>query len=106
MSNEACFFYVLKGQNEVISSDGKYIVAKNQSILMKCGNYYGKGSASEEEEYYEAVAIHFYPEVLQKVYENDLPKFITEDRENNRVASKLDEDALLKRYIDGIIFYF
>lgn len=106
MSEEACLFYVIKGQNKIVSSDDLETLRNNQSILMKCGNYISTAIKEEDEEYYEAVAVHFYPEVLQKVYENDLPKFLTENKENNRAASKLDEDALFKRYIDGIIFYF
>lgn len=67
MTEEACFFYVIKGENHIVSTDGKETLKKNQSILMKCGNYFSSAIKEEDEEYYEAVAVHFDPEVMQKI---------------------------------------
>jgi hypothetical protein len=34
---------------------------------MKCGNYFSSAIKEEDEEYYEAVSVHFDPEVMQKI---------------------------------------
>jgi len=54
------------------------------------------------------VAVHFYPEVLKKVYEKEIPEFLKHPKPyiGREVAAKVPDDILLQKYIESILFYF
>ena len=106
MPDEACFLYILKGEYNSISETKQVKVEEQESLLMKCGNYTCNMLASQHSETYQALAVHFYPDVLQKVYENGLPEFLTDQIPSNIEMSKLNGDALIHQYIEGVLFYF
>ena len=76
MHEEACFLYIQRGSYHSISEEEMLEVMEGESILMKCGNYLGKMLSHHEDRKYAAVAIHFYPEVMKKVYEDAPPLFL------------------------------
>ncbi len=108
MPNEACFLYILKGANGTLSSKDSVIVREREALLMKCDNYLFRMLPSDNEQIYEAVAVHLYPDVLKKVFQNNLPDFLKEDRKASSpdVMLKLKVDVLLEKYFDSILFYF
>jgi len=108
LDNEACFLYVLEGSNNHYSEEGHIYYNKDEAVLMKCGNFIfdvfpdkdtGKGSF---------VAIHFYPEVLKKIYEHDIPDFLKSKKQVpfNSNMTLVKSRLLIKKYIEGLIFYF
>lgn len=106
MPNEACFLYLLKGEYDSISEAGSIRIGAEESLLMKCGNYTCNMLPSKSSDKYQALAIHFYPEILLKIYENKLPNFLKNKEVSDLNMSKLNSDILIKKYIEGILFYF
>ena len=106
MPNEACFLYIMKGEYESVSEVEKVKAEAEESLLMKCGNYTSRMLPSKSSETYQALAVHFYPEVLLKIYENNLPDFLKETKYSDAHMTKLNSDALIHKYIEGILFYF
>lgn len=106
MHDEACFLYIIKGEYDSISETEKLKVNAEESVLMKCGNYSCNMLPSKSSEEYQALAVHFHPEVLQKVYENKLPNFLKNRQPSDIGMSKLQSDILVKKYIESILFYF
>jgi AraC-like DNA-binding protein len=106
MPNEACFLYIIKGEYHSISETERLRIKAEESILMKCGNYTGNMLSSESSETYQALAVHFYPEILLKIYENKLPNFLKEKVPSETGMSKLNSDILIQKYIEGILVYF
>lgn len=106
MPNEACFLYVLKGEYDSISETERLRIEAEESLLMKCGNYTCNMLPSETSDTYQALAVHFHPDILLKIYENKLPNFLTEKRVLDTGMSKLNSDILIRKYIEGILFYF
>jgi len=108
MPNEACFHYIIEGAGVTVSEIEKLEIPAKESVLMKCGNYITRMLNSTDFPRYFAVAIHFHPEVLKKVYENDLPKFLLDGSKNIPAAGmvKIKSDNLFLKYIEGILFYF
>lgn len=108
MSNEACFLYIIDGEYNSISEREQLRVKTDESVLMKCGNYLSQMFVSKVSKKYEAIAIHFYPEILKKVYENKVPNFLKEPKENpdNIGMKKINNEILISKYIEGILFYF
>ena len=106
MPNEACFLYIMKGAYESVSEIEKVKVEAEESLLMKCGNYTSRMLPAKSSDTYQALAIHFYPEVLLKIYENKLPDFLKETKNSDTHMTKLNSDVLIHKYIEGILFYF
>jgi len=108
MHNEACFLFIIEGEGVSISEVEKLEIPSKESVLMKCGNYIAKMLPTFTSNTYQAVAVHFHPEVLKKVYENDLPKFLINQLkpESKTGMVKIKSDKLLMKYIDSILFYF
>ncbi|SEL49337.1 transcriptional regulator, AraC family [Aquimarina amphilecti] len=106
MPNEACFLYILKGEYDSISETERLRIEAQESLLMKCGNYTCNMHPSKESDTYQALAVHFYPEILMKVYENKLPDFLTQKLSLDIGMSKVNSDILIQKYIEGILFYF
>lgn len=108
MPNEACFLYVLNGEQQTVSPTDKLKLKAKDAILMKCGMYFTEWLSSEEYEQCEAIAVHLYPEVLKKVYENEIPDFVKQYRkvENSSTMYRVSGDELIDNYIQSLIFYF
>ncbi|WP_350287351.1 AraC family transcriptional regulator [uncultured Croceitalea sp.] len=106
MPNEACFLYIIQGGYDSISASERLHVKAEEAVLMKCGNYLSNMVKSKSSDHYQALAVHFYPEVLLKVYENKLPSFLKEKKESKIDMYKFNSDVLIKKYIESILFYF
>ncbi|AXT54485.1 helix-turn-helix transcriptional regulator [Aquimarina sp. MMG015] len=106
MPNEACFLYILKGEYDSISETERLKIEAQESLLMKCGNYTCNMRSSEVSDTYQALAVHFYPDILMKIYEDKLPDFLTQKLPLDIGMSKLNSDILIRKYIEGILFYF
>lgn len=107
MSNEACFLHIREGGYNSISEDEFLTVKKGQSVLMKCGNYLSQMIANEQTGMYQAIAVHFHPDVLKKIYNNDLPSFLTAKKKNDYSNMALVyASTAIDKYIEDILFYF
>lgn len=106
MPDEACFLYVIEGTYDSTSEQEQIRIQADESVLMKCGNYLSDMVPTPDTEQYQAVAVHFYPEVLLKIYENKLPDFLKKNDAPTTGMAKLNSDILIKKYIDGLLFYF
>lgn len=107
MHNEACFLYTRNGQSTLHSATETYPLSANEGVIMKCGNYLNNWATSLDDEPYEAVAVHFYPDVLKQVYKDELPSFLKSQKAKNPVyIEKVKVDAMVSQYIDSLIFYF
>ncbi len=108
MPNEACFIYVIDGNLDVFSAIDRTNVCSEEAVLMKCGNYIGQFSRRKKAANYHAIVVHFYPEILRKIYRNDLPSFLKKPLKNTTKSGMATVKAgeLLKKYIDSMLFYF
>ena len=108
MSDSACFLHMIEGENSTYTATGQVRMHTKESLLIKCGNYLTDMIDSPNTKKYQTVAVHFYPEVLKKVYDKDLPGFMKkpEVHSGGEVMAKLPDDILLTKYIDSILFYF
>lgn len=107
MPDQACFLYVIDGTGEAVSEVEKIRIPTSESVLMKCGNYITKILASPKSSNFQAIIVHFHPDILKRIYENDPPLFLKK-KDNNYAASlsKIKETPLISKYIEGLLFYF
>ena len=108
MQNEACFFYILNGATKGMGEVESLITRKNEGVLFKCGNFISQVIDEGEGEQVEAIAIHFYPEVLKKIYESGLPHFLKKPKNAlpSSTMAVVKNDAIIHKYIESLIFYF
>jgi AraC-like DNA-binding protein len=107
MPNEACFVYIIQGEQRALSEVESMSALEKEALLMKCGNYFSQMIPRESTGQYEAVAIHFYPEILKKVFQDEYPTFLKDQNlANNQSIAKFKADILLDKYFDSIMFYF
>ncbi|MBI3195638.1 MAG: helix-turn-helix transcriptional regulator [Ignavibacteriae bacterium] len=108
MPNEACFLHIIEGEYNSISEIKQLRIPAKESVLMKCGNYLSQMFTSATSKRYEAIAVHFHPDILKRIYDKELPKFLQESKRNpmNNGMGKIKSTPLLQKYIEGILFYF
>ena len=107
MNEEACFLHIKKGNYLAYSADGSLKVNSQQSVLTKCGYYIQQVFATKNDEPFEALSVHFHPDVLKKLYKNNLPDFLTSDNEIIPSSMVLiDASTLVDKYVQDIIYYF
>lgn len=108
MPNEACFFYMIAGTCDMLTPSKKAIVETQEGVAMQCGNYLANIISNDaSSNYCEAIAVHFYPEVLKSIYDKDFPDFLANvDKIKPIGVQKHTTSTLLKTYIDSLQFYF
>lgn len=107
MPNEACFFYVIDGVGETISEVDKLRIPTKGSVLLKCGNYITKILSSPTSPTFQTITVHFHPEILKKIYANDLPLFLRKPKaQRNLTMSSIKGTILIGKYIESLLFYF
>lgn len=105
---QACFIYSISGNGMLYGGLEKDSVKNQESILMKCGSFLNHwNSSTETNEAAEVIIIRFTPEVIQALYENDLPSFLTSSQKPiGKVFQKIPEQTVINEYIRGLLFYF
>ena len=107
MRDEACFFHVIKGTSRLLIPNDQIDMTASDSFVMKCGTYLNTWFKNEDDTPNEAVMVHFYPDVLKLVYDNQLPDFFTSKRKPiRRTVEKVRLNQMIKNYIGSLLFYF
>lgn len=105
MPNEACFIYLIDGESRIRTAMSEIKNDTREAVLLKCGNYIGDVLPSSGE--YEALVVHFSPEVLQKIFKDDyLSQFSSQQQKKVIQSAVIPKDEVLEKYIDSLIFYF
>lgn len=107
MHNEACFLYLVNGSSFLHGPTDTLAFNSNDGVVMKCGNYLNSYLSSADGEPFEALAVHFYPDVLRLVYKDGIPDFLKQQPASSPVAiERIKVDNLLKQYVENLRFYF
>lgn len=108
MSDEACFFYPVRGRGRIFSATESHPVSGAEALVMKCGNYLNHFLENGPGDNCEVIAVHFHPKVLRKIYATELPTFLSAPSPQPRPPQiqKIKADALLSNYIKSLQFYF
>jgi len=107
MEDEACLLYSVNGNSILYGETDKNSLAPNEGVIMKCGSYINNWLPSNSSEPYEAVAVHFCPEILKFIYKDQLPEFLKPNHKKSLASiHKVNSDELLSKYIQSLVFYF
>jgi AraC-like DNA-binding protein len=100
----ACFFYMVEGAMVSYDARGKHHISTKEAIMKNCGNYIQEYVAGAENEKCEAIAIYLYPELLQKIYKDEVPNF--EQQKGVQQPKKLVGNKLVEQYMNNLSIYF
>ncbi len=108
LPEEACFLYVLEGGNNSYSEQEHITIGQDEGVLMKCGNYLYDGIPDDQTGRCGIVAIHFYPEVLKRVYAKEIPSFLKNKKKISFRTNMtlVESDILIEKYMESLLFYF
>lgn len=107
MPNEACFYYVIRGSAQTYTPHGLLPTSTEEGIVLQCGTYFNEYLIQPDHNNCEAIAVHFYPEILKKIYDNDFPDFMQQVEKVQPLRYEIVKaSTLLRKYIDNLLFYF
>ena len=80
---------------------------KDGGILMKCSNFIFEPVADKNSGVAKLVAIHFFQEVLKKLYKDNPPEFLFTDKSNIEVnMTYIDSNEIISHYMKSISLLF
>lgn len=103
--NEACFIYFNEGSTQMHSPTENTKIASKDAVLLKCGNHFTDLIESKTGGEYEIVVIHLYPEMLEKLYKNEVPSFVRQSP-NMHFVDRVSSHQLVSKFIESLYFYF
>jgi len=107
MENEACLIYAFNGSSTLYSGLQAESLSNEESVLMKCGSFLNSWNTNPDGSPNEAIAFHFYPEILKLVYNNEIPNFLKRNAASGEMlVLKIDYNAAISNFFNGLIYYF
>ncbi|ANQ49869.1 helix-turn-helix transcriptional regulator [Flammeovirga sp. MY04] len=103
--NEGCFIYMKDASIKLHSPQDNLEVKKKEAVLLKCDTYFLEFLGEQNQGTVEVIAVHLYPELLKKLYINELPKII-EKTVSNPPTKLIEDETIISRFIDSLDFYF
>ncbi|MES2828238.1 MAG: AraC family transcriptional regulator [Bacteroidota bacterium] len=106
VANQACFLYMLKGETQFQFEDSHLNLPSNHALLLNC-THPGRQINDSNKSDGEIVIVTFHPEILKKIYDRELPLIFQQSNKiTNQNSRKINNDFLIQKYIEGLLFYF
>ncbi|GJM36552.1 MAG: hypothetical protein DHS20C18_55530 [Saprospiraceae bacterium] len=105
VQNEGCFVYVQGTKTKIYSSDDNLKIENKEAILLKCDTYFFDFIQESENQSVEVIAVHLYPEILRKIYINELPAII-DKQVSNKKTKHIADQKIISKFIESLEFYF
>ncbi|MCD0465120.1 AraC family transcriptional regulator [Flavobacterium sp. ENC] len=108
VTEQACFLYVLQGEIQYEADDEPVNIPTNYSLFLNCIQSGKQMYNSNPKSNCEIVIVTFYPEILKKIYDRELPALLQTPKNiiSNKSSEKINNDFLIQKYIEGLLFYF
>ena len=106
VNDQACFLFVKEGVLLYKKEDYTIDIPSNYSLFLNCLN--SGNEIQNSESACEIVIVTFHADVLKKIYDKDLPQLLhkPENVISNKSSEKINNDFLIQKYIEGLLFYF
>jgi AraC-like DNA-binding protein len=108
MKDDACFFFVQQGRQDIYSPLEKIELADHDSVLMKCGNYIANFAGTSPDAEFKGIVFHLDPELIRRAFGTRLPDFLKPQfaRKHNSPAVKIERGFLIRNFVNSIRDYF
>jgi len=106
VNDQACFLFVKEGVLLYKKEDYAIDIPSNYSLFLNCLN--SGNEIQNSESACEIVIVTFHADVLKKIYDKDLPQLLhkPENVISNKSSEKINNDFLIQKYNEGLLFYF
>lgn len=107
LNDEARFIHVVHGKSRLYVPNAQLNINSSDSFMMKCESFVNNWFENEDGSQNEVLIVHFYPDVLNHVYDNRIPAIFTEKKEiNPKPVERIPLNVMIDNYIQGLRFYF
>ncbi|MDY0779767.1 AraC family transcriptional regulator [Tenacibaculum sp. IB213877] len=107
VEERACMLFVREGELQYQQRDFQYDIPAEYSLFLNCLNSGKEIHHTQSEGVCEVVILTFHPDILRKIYDKELPTLLQRGKAvTNQSSGKINHDFLIKKYIDGLMFYF
>jgi AraC-like DNA-binding protein len=108
VTEQACFLYVLQGEFQYEMDNAEINIPTNYSLFLNCITSGKQIHNSTTESNCEIVIVTFYPDILKKIYDRELPLILQSPKNkiSNKSNEKINNDFLIQKYVEGLLFYF
>ncbi|MDR3023539.1 AraC family transcriptional regulator [Chryseobacterium sp.] len=108
VSEQACFLYVIKGEFQYKTDEQEFDVPANYSLFLNCISSGKHIQNSNSESNCQVVIVTFYPDILKRIYDRELPSLLQRPANmvSNQSSEKINNDFLIQKYVEGLLFYF
>ena len=103
--DEACFTYLKEGEMSLTSPTDNLSIQAEESVLLRCGNYFSNAIQKHSAKTCEVYAVHLYPDILKELYKNEFPNFIKSDAHKPYIR-KIEKQGVITHFIQSLDFYF
>lgn len=108
VSEQACFLYVIKGEFQYKTDEQEFNVPTHYSLFLNCISSGKHIQNSNLESNCQVVIVTFYPDILKRIYDRELPSLLQRpvNMVSNQSSEKINNDFLIQKYVEGLLFYF
>lgn len=107
VAEQACFLYMRNGDMGYRSADDHLEIKTHQSLLLNCLNSGRQIQSIRSDSNGEIVIVTFHKDILKKIYDKEIPQILRPNHQvTNQSKSAINNDFLIQKYIDGLLFYF
>jgi len=107
LGSEACYLHILEGGHKQYSATQLILAEPDCGILMKCGKFIFEPVADKNSGIAKLVAIHFFPDVLKKLYKDNPPKILLSDgNDPDGNMAYINSNEVVSNYIESISLLF
>ncbi|GAA5102575.1 hypothetical protein GCM10023210_43690 [Chryseobacterium ginsengisoli] len=107
VTEQACFLYVFEGDFQYQGMEKEINIPTNYSLFLNC-IHSGNQIHNSAPKNCEIVIVTFYPDILKKIYDRELPVLLQSPKNiiSNKSSEIINNDFLIEKYIEGLLFYF
>ncbi|UQB68837.1 helix-turn-helix domain-containing protein [Epilithonimonas zeae] len=108
VSEQACFLYVKNGVMQYKTDEIHLDIPQNYSLFLNCIQSGKKIEQLDADKNSEIVIVTFHADILKKIYEREFPSLLQSPKNtiSNQSGGKINNDFLIQKYIEGLLFYF
>lgn len=105
--DQGCFLYFKESESgfNFLSSEENAQIEGNEAVLLRCGSYFLDLLQEVEQDKVEVYAVHLFPDILKKLYVDELPEIIEKRAYTTRNQIIAPQD-IISKFIDSLEFYF
>lgn len=103
--NEACFLHFSEGGSQITTPTERLTIREAESVLLKCGAYFADLFQNSTSERCEVCVVHFYPDMLQDIFREEVALFVRQQRQRNH-AQRISRKNVIDHFVESLNFYF